>query len=856
MKISRLLFKPKWQDKLAAVRLISVANDTDPELIEALPELTRSDPDARVRLAALKRLNDYERWRERSTGDDDGEVRRAARTAYIALLCSSAPGNPSLKRRVSELETLSSAEMEVLATTAKDRDLRAAALERVTRPALLAERATLDPDPALRLSALERTSDPALLERIAERARKTDKTISRVARERLASARISAGDSDAIATRARALCERIDALLRSSGSEEQQAAIQHEWQELGASVPSDLRARFEGAAGLLRNMRTAAIKPLAPATLADAEAMPPALEHEAAEATTSDAEVAAEGVDAPSAGTQGAPLNESPAGDAIVSRVRFDSALAAAAEDARRERERKQAALHRIDLLIAQYAERLEQGDTHGAHGVRKQLDGTAAEIGALPAALEHRLAPLHARLAELKRWQHWSNQRRRRTLCDDIEALADAGLHPDAIATRIREAREEWQRLEQAEGDDAESSGLARRFFGACQRALKPAQKYFDKRDELRDAQRTQLEALLARAEGPQPEDAFDVKAAIALRRELAEAMRSLDRFSPRDRGGLAKRLKQSIVLLTPRIEAHADSVAATKTRLIELAGTLALKPDRNSARGVRDLQQQWTAAGEGARGTDQKQWREFRAACDRVFAGLDAERNERDAQAAASAAQSRAVVEEAEALADDAVADANALLAQQRELETRWRAHGAGDRDLERRWRQASDRIAARHSAHTRDKKLARYADALRKYQILRQLEAGAAVESLIDSWTSGPSLIDRFAKPLDTRWTRASEGSTTPADEAEIENARDLLVRTEFAAGVASPADDRQRRMDYQISRLSARMRGTAANADAEGEVTELLASWFALPGPLPPELEQRFASACAALLAALP
>jgi len=86
MKISRLLFKPKWQEKLAAVRLISVANDTDPELIEALPELTRTDPDARVRLAALKRLNDYERWRERSTGDDDAEVRRAARASYIALL--------------------------------------------------------------------------------------------------------------------------------------------------------------------------------------------------------------------------------------------------------------------------------------------------------------------------------------------------------------------------------------------------------------------------------------------------------------------------------------------------------------------------------------------------------------------------------------------------------------------------------------------------------------------------------------------------------------------------------------------------------------------------------------------------
>ena len=79
MKIARILFKPKWQDKDATVRLAAVAAEQDPELLAALPELTRSDSDARVRIAALKRLGDYERWRERSTGDADADVRRTAR---------------------------------------------------------------------------------------------------------------------------------------------------------------------------------------------------------------------------------------------------------------------------------------------------------------------------------------------------------------------------------------------------------------------------------------------------------------------------------------------------------------------------------------------------------------------------------------------------------------------------------------------------------------------------------------------------------------------------------------------------------------------------------------------------------
>src|SRR5512135_3427913 len=228
MKIARLLFKPKWQDKEAGVRLAAVAAEADPELLAALPELTRSDPDARVRLAALKRLNDYERWRERSTGDADADVRRVARTAYINLLCSDAAGNPSLRRRISELETLSPAEIETVATSAKDRVLRGAALAMATRPALLAERAGADPD--LRVAALERITDAATLERIAERARKTDKTISRIARERLESVRIGAGDAGAIATKARVLCERIEAMLRNPRAESGHAAIEREWE--------------------------------------------------------------------------------------------------------------------------------------------------------------------------------------------------------------------------------------------------------------------------------------------------------------------------------------------------------------------------------------------------------------------------------------------------------------------------------------------------------------------------------------------------------------------------------------------------------------------------------------------------
>ncbi|HEX3124720.1 MAG TPA: DUF349 domain-containing protein, partial [Rhodanobacteraceae bacterium] len=717
MKIARILFKPKWQDKEATVRLAAVAVDQDPELLVALPELTRSDPDARVRLAALKRLGDYERWRERSTGDADAEVRRTARATYIALLCSDSEGSPSLRRRISELETLSPAEIETVAASAKNRELRAAALAMVSRPALLAERAIADPDQALRLAALERIGDAATLERIAERARKTDKAVSRLARERLESLRIGSGDAGAIAAKARMLCEQIDAMLRNPRAGISRISIEQQWTALGANVPAELQTRFTGAVALLTQLLSVKVKAsesedvVAGAPIA-AEAQPTEAEASQTEAATVAADAAAASVS-----------------EALASRARFDAALVAASEESRREREQRQANLNRAEELIPRYAEALDRGDTTSANTVRGEIGDICNRLGATPAAIERSLAPLHARYAELKRWQHWSNQRRRRELCDEIEALTETGVHPDAIATRVREAREEWQRLEAAESGDgaAETSGLVRRFYSACQRALKPAQKYFEKRDAVRDSYRVQLDALLARADAMATE-ADDWKAMVSLRHDLAGELRALDRFSPRDRTSLAKRIKQAIAVLAPRIDAHANAVKAAKERLIAQAGALSDKADRNSIRTVRELQQQWTALGEGLRGVDQKQWRDFRAACDRVFAGLDAERKEREAQAAALTGQAQAVVADIEALVRETDLEAEVLTTRRRELERRWREAASNDRSLDQRWRKAIDALAAHSAGREREKRLARYSLALQKYALLRELEHGS--------------------------------------------------------------------------------------------------------------------------------
>src|SRR6185312_5727595 len=146
MKLAKLLFKPKWQDKDPAARKSAIAaGSDDAEFAAALPEIARRDEDAGVRLAALQRLGDYEAWRERSTGDAQVSVRNTAREAYMAMLCSGL-GAPPVARRIAELETLSEDEIERVATSAAEVALRREAIARVAKQTLLAQRVAADPD--------------------------------------------------------------------------------------------------------------------------------------------------------------------------------------------------------------------------------------------------------------------------------------------------------------------------------------------------------------------------------------------------------------------------------------------------------------------------------------------------------------------------------------------------------------------------------------------------------------------------------------------------------------------------------------------------------------------------------------
>ena len=435
----------------------------------------------------------------------------------------------------------------------------------------------------MRLAALDRIDDETQLARIVERTRKTDKTISRLAAERLENLRVDRGDVDAIAQRARLLCERLERVLREGDGSDEAGDIAMAWTGIADKAPQAFVARYRNARELFELSRN----PEAVARLRQRaedrvriEEQIGALERLLADHQGSQQRdelmqryddlaeqhaAYAEDVDDSSAGlsvrfarlgAQIAALEPLPRDEPAIASaaVAEDSdRLAAQAERAARAKATKAAREQKVQALgdelqaaIEATASAMQTGKTAEAHTHHASIGRLRRQIGTVPASLRERLADVESEYAKIAEWQRWSDNARRRQLCDELELLPQAGLHPDALATRVREIQAEWTHLDQIEARSVHATeGMARHFRALCRKAIEPAKPYFEKRDELRKQGTKETSDLISEARTTAAAEEPDLRALSNLRRQLADALRGLDRVDPRERKNLAAEIK-----------------------------------------------------------------------------------------------------------------------------------------------------------------------------------------------------------------------------------------------------------------------------------------------------------------------
>lgn len=829
------------------MRRAAVTADDDSDLLASLGRIAREDADAGVRIAAMKRLADPGIAQGLARDDTDAAVRSQARALWLELLTGRHASAPTLVERLRLLRAQDEAEtIEHVARHAREPELRGSALGRATRPAFLFERALEETDAALRGTLVARLDDEAQLQRLAERTRKSDKTVNRLARERIEALRIGRGDPAMLELRARQLCERLEQLIRDPAHADAEDAIRAQWDPIEATAPQALRARFAAARELLAASRSG--KPAARAVDPPDE---PAAHAEAARTDDAVVEDSAPGQPArdPDESTDAAP-----AADAVVAPLLAQARFAASLDEARAaqrlQREQQQALLHELGQALDECDAALERGASAAAHAARAKIEPLRARIdGALPKALAEKLHAVEARHAELSRWQFWADNERRRQICEEIEAAAAAALHPDAVAAKVRDAQVEWSRLDAVEGPRGRGGELTRRFHAACRAALAPAQAYFHKRKELRQTHAGAIEQVLAQVSALDAEST-DWPAITGLRRDTVQALRELDQVEPRARKRLAQRLKDALTALDARVRSRDAAVEQAKATLIAQATALADDLPRGAVASARELQQRWQASGTGRRARDQSQWKAFRAALDRVFERLDAERVQRGAQDAESKAQAEALCTELESLASSGSVPERGAVTR---IVEAWNAMRPRDEALARRFVAAQERLHEAGRAQQRRQRHQRFEQWQQRDALCRAAELAAEpAEALRSRWlAAGGGGI--AAAALEQRFESAL--AHDPLPQADTDMARALLLELELLGGIEAAAEDREQRRELQVARLAARMRGTAALPPAD-EVATLLERWSALGTPADDAMDARFRQALASALETLP
>lgn len=874
MNLKNRLFGKPWQQKDPKARAQAVSEDSDPLLLSELPRLAREDESAEVRLAALKRINSESAWLEARLGESEAEILSAA-DRFLSREVLKKPNPGCRSQRLEWLSRIEANEtVRQLAQAAPEPELRRAALARISSQGFLADCYSKENDETLAAEILERVEQTSTLERLREGLRKTSKQRAQAVAKRLANLRADSGEADPDHMAAEKLVHRIETLTRGQAANDRAgelASLEQQWAEI-RQPDAGLQRRFLGAATIVRSSLNRPV----PEKKEDSAALeaPAALDGpdtklaQVAENIRSGLRQARKGfnpvellsdwdrswnlIAKPNDADHELKSEMLPILRELQAQADFKAQQRKAKENTTKNKQQTptepstESSKDTLDPRIDQLAELLEGGDVAAAHKLLGQLKKDFKQLpgNARPQAIAGRLQRMEGRLKEKRDWQHWSNNQHRDELIEQVSHLAESGQHPDAISAALKDARDEWQRLEKLEvlpGDRkrfAAPSGQWRRFQAVCQSAFDQAKPYFEKRNEVQEDNLAQLDKFIEQGMKQAADDATDSKVLLNTQRAARQAIRRLDDLPPRTRGKSAARLRELMDKISARLDQLFEQIEQAKRALIEQARGLAEETNIKVAVDMaKSLQAQWQQTGSGRRKIEQKLWKEFREPIDALFGQLKGEREEQKETEKAIVNELKRLCKEAEELAkidDSELEEARGRLSN---LSQQWQEHANRPGKLNQRF----------------DNARAAFRQRLEQRSLKAELDARARIDELAEAiqtvWTHRLQGTDGTEAPL----PNAREDDTAEAigliekarglaqaelDEQEMADfsrdkdadARKVVVEMEFLSGLDSPESDRSQRMDYQVKRLARRMSEGDQLPALDDELQQLQTRWL--------------------------
>lgn len=562
---------------------------------------------------------------------------------------------------------------------------------------------------------------------------------------------------------------------------------------------------------------------------------------------------------------------------------RFDSLLDQLRARLQRQIQQRDQEWQELQALTGQLEAAAEDGELQQAtqlqDQVRHRLKHNIGLSRAQMTGIEERLQACASRLGELRDWRRWGAHQAREQLCATAEGLMDLAAEPPEIAQQIQKVREAWKELDHHEG--AAPKGLWKRFNAACERAYVPCQAYFEAQAQERRRNLEKKQALCDQLEQFQASTDWqqvDWREADRLRRRAQEQWYKIGPVNRTDRKSLDRQFQRVLRQLDERLEAERSRELQRRQQLIQQVQALADSSDLRAAiETAKKAQAEWHPTVQALPRQEQALWKEFRAACDAVFARRQAEQQAADTERQDHLQRKWELCAEIEALAavsPDQLTQARARLqAAQQEWEAAGPVPRAEQRALDQRFEAALRQFVHHEKTLRRTKIRETFEHLHQRARLCARLEAllanpsadkDATLTEAQETWETLPELPAALQESLRQRFTAVvqalHEANATPSApelraslERNLERKRIWCVCMEIVAGLESPPEFAALRMEYQVARLSASLAGAAAKADAIYDPRRLQEQWCltgALPAEAEAELDARFLRALGA------
>lgn len=460
--------------------------------------------------------------------------------------------------------------------------------------------------------------------------------------------------------------------------------------------------------------------------------------------------------------------------------------------------------------------------------------------------------------------------------------SLKNELLSPDPkdledVARFIQNAQTAWKELGAAGYDHK----LWERFNAACNQAYQPCQVYFESKALERAHNLAKKQEICEKLEALFDETDWDNlapemwKSKVSFINNTKEAWYAVGVTNKRDKKVIQKRFKDICDKLEARIDAERERNANERKILIEEAKAASQLEDIGQAiNKVKSLQKQWQVTiPDDKRSVEQSLWKAFRQPCDSVFAKREQLKVEQE-QAIIESFQQRALLcEQIEALSQLTGEAVKTIPKQLQDLQAQWQQIPTipNQYQTDKEWQKQSKELKDRFTSVVKKARIAypsqlarfeheQFSLLTQKARLCLELEQATDLEpTLVDSvrerWTHLPTLIDaQLEAGIQRRFETACAGQTTCAPEL-LKYKETLCIRMEILAGVESPPEIQQARLEYQVMRLSEAMSGGEKVTNEQEDAQSIGHKWYltGIRAPHVAELERRFAKACDAFYA---